>query len=107
MRPGGTGQHSPYYGARSHILDEDSHRSLQNQADAAIAAKAERYAQPMTLVERAELFLQMCRATESMEANRRKMGLPPSEPPPWSEATWDLLRELTRHRPMGTLVNDV
>jgi hypothetical protein len=83
------------------MYDDESRRRLQSQVNAAIAAKAERFAQPMTLVERAQLFLLMCRTAESMEANRRRMGLPPSEVPQWTESTWDLLRELSRHQPVN------
>jgi hypothetical protein len=88
------------------MYDEETRRRLHNQVDAAIAAKAEWMARPVGLVERAQLFVQMCRAAESIEAGRRKMGLPPCEPPQWSEATWDFLRELTRFVPAASIPDE-
>jgi hypothetical protein len=87
------------------MYDEEARSRLQRHVDAVIAAKAEWMTRPMGLVERAEIFLQSCRAAEAMEANRRLAGLPPCEPPQWSEATWDFLRELTRFVPAVSISN--
>jgi hypothetical protein len=57
----------------------------------------------LTLAERGELLVIACRAAAAIEANRKKMGLPPTEPAPWPESTWQFLRKAAqRHREQAT-----
>jgi hypothetical protein len=47
----------------------------------------------LSLEERGELLMAACRAAAEIEASRLKMGLPPTQPAPWPESTWQFLAE--------------
>ena len=52
----------------------------------------------LSLDERGELIVAACRAAAQIEEGRLASGLPPSQPAPWPESTWQLLR---RYAPNG------
>ena len=52
----------------------------------------------MSLEQRGELLMVACRAAAEIERGRSSSGLPPSQPAPWPQSTWELLR---RHAPHG------
>jgi hypothetical protein len=52
----------------------------------------------LSLDERGELIMAACRAAAQIEQGRLDSGLPPSQPAPWPESTWQLLK---RHAPNG------
>lgn len=52
----------------------------------------------LPLDERGELIIAACRAAAQIEQGRLASGLPPSQPAPWPESTWQLLR---RYAPNG------
>lgn len=52
----------------------------------------------LSLAERGELVISACRAAAQIEQGRLDSGLPPSQPAPWPESTWQLLR---RYAPNG------
>jgi hypothetical protein len=45
----------------------------------------------LTLKERSELIIAACEAAATIENSRLKMGLPPTQPAPWPQSTWDFL----------------
>lgn len=51
-----------------------------------------------SLEDRGKLLEAACRAAMEIERGRLASGLPPSQPAPWPESTWELLR---RHAPLG------
>ena len=52
----------------------------------------------LSLEQKGELLLAACRTAAEIERGRSSSGLPPSQPAPWPESTWELLR---RHAPHG------
>jgi hypothetical protein len=50
----------------------------------------------LSLRERGELIWAACQAAAEIEASRRRMGLPPSEPAPWPDSTRQFLAEAAR-----------
>jgi hypothetical protein len=50
----------------------------------------------MSLAERGELLISVCRSAAEIEASRAAMGFPPTEPDPWPESTWKFLAECMR-----------
>jgi len=50
----------------------------------------------LSLEERGKLIAIACRAAAKIEASRAQMGMPPSEPAPWPESTWNYLAEWAR-----------
>lgn len=52
----------------------------------------------LSLDQRAELIMAACQAAAALERGRIASGLPPSEPVPWPESTWAMLRN---HAPNG------
>jgi hypothetical protein len=61
-----------------------------------IAAHEAVPSEQLTLREQAQRFAQVCRDAASLEASRRKSGLPEPTPAPWPESTWAFLAEQTR-----------
>lgn len=47
----------------------------------------------MSLDERGKLLSQACLLAARLERSRIESGLPPSEPVPWPESTWEMLRK--------------
>ncbi|MCU0981862.1 MAG: hypothetical protein MUF25_22145 [Pirellulaceae bacterium] len=47
----------------------------------------------LSLDQRGELIMAACRAAAALERGRIASGLPPSQPVPWPESTWALLRK--------------
>jgi len=45
--------------------------------------------------ERGEMVAAVCRAAGKIHAGRIASGLPPSQPTPWPDSTWELLKRLT------------
>ncbi len=56
----------------------------------------------LSLDQRGDLIIAACRAAAVLEQGRIASGLPPSQPVPWPESTWALLRKYApngQHRP--------
>jgi hypothetical protein len=50
----------------------------------------------LSLEDRGKLIGIACRAAAKIEASRARMGLPPTEPAPWPDSTWNYLSEWAR-----------
>jgi hypothetical protein len=50
----------------------------------------------LSLQERGELLRLACRDAAEIEASRLAQRLPPSQPAPWPESTWQFLAEAAR-----------
>ncbi|MBA3480227.1 MAG: hypothetical protein H0T51_00295 [Pirellulales bacterium] len=61
-----------------------------------IAAHEAAHAEQLTMSEHAQRFAQVCRDAASLEASRRRSGLPEPTPAPWPDSTWAFLAEQTR-----------
>jgi hypothetical protein len=49
-----------------------------------------------SFVERGELLTIACHDAAAIEVSRLQMGLPPSQPAPWPESTWNFFAEAAR-----------
>jgi len=47
----------------------------------------------LSLEERGRLLVSACRAAAIIERGRLASGLPPSQPAPWPDSTWALLKK--------------
>lgn len=52
----------------------------------------------LSLDERGQMIIAACRAAVQIEQGRVASGLPPSQPAPWPDSTWELLK---RYAPNG------
>jgi hypothetical protein len=50
----------------------------------------------LSLEDRGKLIGVACRAAAKIEASRTRIGLPPTEPAPWPDSTWNYLAEWAR-----------
>ena len=50
----------------------------------------------LSLAERSHLLEAACRSAAEVEASRQRMGLPPAQPAPWPESTWNYLAQWAR-----------
>ena len=68
---------------------------IQGQIDAhAAAAEAElARLRSLSVRERAALIESACQAAAEIAQSRQAAGLPPIEPDPWPESTWEFLRK--------------
>lgn len=66
----------------------------QDQVDAAIRSKQEdNRLRSLTPEERSRMLTAVCRDAMELERSRVASGLPPSQPAPWPQSTWDFLRK--------------
>jgi hypothetical protein len=59
----------------------------------------------LSLDERGKLLAAACRTAVAIEANRIKMGMPPTEPAPWPQSTWNFLGECARRVRVSKAMN--
>jgi hypothetical protein len=71
-------------------------RVLNPHALAALERREIERLRGLSLEQRGELLMTACRAAAEIEASRRRMGLPPTQPAPWPESTWKFLAEAAR-----------
>ena len=50
----------------------------------------------LDLAQRGEMILSACRTASLIEQSRLASGLPPVQPAPWPESTWEWLRRYAR-----------
>jgi len=60
----------------------------------------------LSMKERGQMIARLCREAAEEEWARIKAGLPPTEPEPWPESTWELLRRLSAQGREAASEND-
>jgi hypothetical protein len=65
------------------------------KGETAQAEETLRLIRALSIRERGEMVAAVCRAAAKIHAGRIASGLPPSEPTPWPDSTWALLKRLT------------
>lgn len=66
-------------------IDADKISEMEDQS---------RQVRAMSLAERGRLLEAACRAATEIEHSRLANGLPPSQPVPWPESTWEFLKKM-------------
>ena len=51
----------------------------------------------LSMRERSDLLVAACEAAAEIERSRLAAGLPPIQPDPWPESTWEFLRKNAAH----------
>jgi len=78
---------------------DDIREKLDRQVAAASAAENDDESlRTMSMAERGRRLAAACRLAASVERSKTKSGMPPSQPEPWPDSTWEFLR---KHAPNG------
>ena len=74
---------------------DDAKRKIDKQVAAHRATEDEDIARlrALSMEERGKLLEAACEAAAEIERSRRAAGLPPIQPDPWPESTWEFLRK--------------
>ena len=70
------------------------------------ASEETRRLRSLTLEQRGEMLIAACELASEIEAARLRAGLPPSQPAPWPESTWEFLRKATADAKRRSQSND-
>jgi len=73
----------------------DDIRSKLDRHVAAVSAAEndDEHLRTMSMAERGRQLAAACRLAASIERSKIKNGMPPSQPEPWPDSTWEFLRK--------------